>query len=53
MTTVAYVVNTDFILSGDGIFEARVRSVKIPKERAIDIDTLYDFKIAEYLISLK
>jgi CMP-N-acetylneuraminic acid synthetase len=52
MTTVAYVVNTDFVSSFDGIFEGRVRSVNIPKERAIDIDTLYDFKIAEYLISL-
>jgi len=47
MTTVAYVVNTNFIKNHNGIFEGRVKSVIIPRERAIDIDDLMDFKIAE------
>ena len=53
MTTVAYVVKSKFIKISDGIFEGKVRSVCIPEERAIDIDTMLDFKIAEYLISTK
>ena len=47
MTTVAYVVNTNFIKHHNGIFEGRVKSVVVPRERAIDIDDLIDFKIAE------
>jgi len=50
MTTVAYVVNPAFVLNRNSIFEGRVRHVHIPSERAIDIDTLLDFKIAECLI---
>ena len=53
MTTVAYVVRPDFILQQNGIFEGKVRSVNIPSERALDIDTILDFKIAECLISNK
>jgi CMP-N-acetylneuraminic acid synthetase len=51
MTTVAYVVDPGFVLSKNGLFEGRVRSVMIPTERAVDIDTLMDFKIAECLIA--
>lgn len=50
MTTVAYVVSPSFILSNESIFEGRVKSVYVPPERALDIDTLFDFKIAECLI---
>ena len=53
MTTVAYVVKSEFIKKYNGVFEGKVRSVCIPEERAIDIDTMLDFKIAEYLISSK
>lgn len=52
MATVAYVVRPKFILSSDGIFKGRVRAVQVPKERAIDIDTLFDFQIAEHLLTL-
>ena len=50
MTTVAYVTRPKFISEKDGIFEGRVRSILVPPERAVDIDTLLDFKIAECLI---
>lgn len=50
MTTVAYVAKPEFILGSKGVFDGRVQSVVIPPERAVDIDTLFDFKIAEMLI---
>ncbi len=51
MTTVAYVTNPKFILENDSIFSGKVRHVHIPAERALDIDTSFDFKIAELLLS--
>lgn len=50
MATVAYVVSPEFVLSRNSLFEGRVRAVEIPAERAIDIDTLLDFRIAECLM---
>jgi len=50
MTTVAYIVSTNFVKDFNGIFEGRVKSVVIPRERAVDIDDLMDFKIAECLL---
>lgn len=51
MTTVAYVARPEFVLNSNGVFDGRVGSVHIPPERAIDIDTLLDFQIAEFLLS--
>jgi CMP-N-acetylneuraminic acid synthetase len=51
MTTVAYAVSPDFVMQRNGIFEGRVRAVRVPVERALDIDTLFDFRIAEFLIN--
>jgi N-acylneuraminate cytidylyltransferase len=50
VSTVCYVANSDFILSNSGIFKGKVKAVKIPPERAIDIDTELDFHIAEALV---
>ncbi|MEK7248657.1 MAG: acylneuraminate cytidylyltransferase family protein [Chloroflexota bacterium] len=50
MTTVAYVARPAFVLANNGMFEGRVRQVEVPVERAIDIDTLLDFRIAECLL---
>lgn len=50
MTTVAYVARPEFVMDRNGIFEGRVRSVHVPRERALDIDTARDFTIAERLI---
>lgn len=49
MTTVAYVARTDFIKRCNGIFEGRVGFVEIPVERAMDIDTPYDLRLARML----
>jgi len=53
MATVCYVVNSEFVMLHDSIFEGRVRAVHVPIERAIDIDTLLDFQIAEVLLSIR
>lgn len=53
MTTVCYVANPEFVMSHNAIFEGRVKAVKIPVERAIDIDTLLDFQIAESLLNIR
>ncbi|MEY4467311.1 MAG: hypothetical protein RIR21_1104 [Pseudomonadota bacterium] len=50
MATVAYVANPEFVLTRNSLFEGRVRAVEVPPERAIDIDTLLDFQIAECLM---
>ena len=51
MATVAYVARPEFILSGKSLFQGAVRAVQVPPERAIDIDTLMDFRLAEFLMS--
>jgi N,N'-diacetyl-8-epilegionaminate cytidylyltransferase len=51
MTTVAYVANPEFILKASHVFDGRVRAMNLPVERALDIDTLLDFEIAEFLFN--
>ena len=51
VTTVAYVTKPEFVMDKNGIFEGRVRHVHVPIERALDIDTPLDFRIAECLIN--
>lgn len=53
LATVCYVANSKFIMSHDSIFEGRVKAVHIPIERAIDIDSMLDFQIAEALLSIR
>ncbi|PJZ45518.1 cytidylyltransferase domain-containing protein [Leptospira brenneri] len=50
MATVAFVVDPKFVFSNSSIFSGRVRAVNVPTERAIDIDTLFDFEVAEFLM---
>lgn len=50
MTTVAYVANSGFVMSHAGVFSGRVGAVMVPIERAVDIDTLFDFRLAEFLL---
>lgn len=47
MATAAYVTRPHFIMEKTGIFTGRVKSVIIPKERAVDIDDPIDFMLAE------
>jgi len=50
MTTVAYVVCPKFVMAHNSLFEGRVCGVHVPIERAIDIDTLLDFQMAEFFL---
>lgn len=50
LTTLAYVARPEFILEHHNMWQGRVKGVLIPPERAIDIDTELDFKIAEFLM---
>jgi len=49
ITPVAYVVRPSHILTGDRMLNGRVKTVFVPPERAIDIDTELDFAFAEFL----
>lgn len=51
VTTVAYAARPNFILSASSLFEGRVRTVLVPSERALDLDTEWDWRIAEWLLS--
>jgi N,N'-diacetyl-8-epilegionaminate cytidylyltransferase len=51
MTTVGYVVRPSFVVEADGLFAGRVRSVHVPAERALDIDTVFDLQVAEYVMA--
>lgn len=50
ITTIAYVMRPRFILENKNLWDGRVRGVLIPQERALDIDTEFDFKLAEILM---
>ena len=51
MTTVCYVSRPDYILNNKSIFSGKVSALIIPKERSIDIDTIFDLKVARLLYS--
>ena len=53
MTTVAYVARPEFVMTQNGVFAGRVRHVHVPVERALDIDTPLDFRIAECLMNTR
>ena len=53
MTTVCYVLSPKFVMSHYSIFSGTVKAVEVPTERAIDIDTLLDFQVAEAILNLK
>lgn len=50
ITTVIYVSTPEFINTNFGLFSGKVVSIEVPKERAVDIDDIYDFKLAESII---
>jgi N-acylneuraminate cytidylyltransferase len=50
ITTVAYAARPGFVLSAKSMFEGRVKAVVVASERALDIDTELDFRVAECLL---
>lgn len=53
ITTVAYAVRPHFIQSAERLFDGRVSAVQVPVERAADIDTEYDFRLAEAIAAMR
>ena len=53
MATVCYVANPVFVMTHNATFEGKVKAVHVPSERAIDIDTLLDFQIAESILNIR
>lgn len=53
MTTVAYACRCTYILESTSIFGGKVRTVSVPPEHALDIDTEEDLRFAEYWISTR
>jgi CMP-N-acetylneuraminic acid synthetase len=53
LTTVAYAIRPDFIFTCESLFEGVVKSFYVPQERAVDIDTAFDFKVAELIFMSK
>ena len=50
ITTVVYATTPQFILHHDNVFSGAVTAIEVPKSRAVDIDDIYDFKLAEAII---
>jgi len=51
ITTVVYIATPTFIKNNDSLFSGTVTSVVVPKVRAVDIDDIYDFLLAEAIVS--
>ncbi|WP_395303222.1 acylneuraminate cytidylyltransferase family protein [Pectobacterium polonicum] len=50
ITTVVYATTPNFIQNNYGLFSGKVTSIEIPKRRAVDIDDIYDFYLAEAIL---
>lgn len=50
ITTVVYAARVNYILEKSALFSGKVTSIEVPKQRAVDIDDMYDFLFAESLL---
>lgn len=50
VTTVCYVLRSAYVLDNNHLFDGKIFMQHVPRERSIDIDTQFDFDIAEFLI---
>ena len=53
LTTVCYVFKPNYINKTNNLFSGKVGFIKIPKERAMDIDDHWDYKVAKLLSEQK
>jgi len=49
MTTISFTTTPSFIKNNHNLFDGKVKTVEIPQERSLDIDTEFDFFTAEAL----
>ena len=47
ITTVAYAARPRFVMKASSLFAGKVSTVLVPQERSLDIDTPFDFMVAE------
>lgn len=52
ITTVAYAVWSDYVLSAPSLLSGAVTGIVVPRERALDIDTEMDLVFAEFLLGV-
>lgn len=50
ITTVVYAARPEFILQQQKLFDGVITSIEVPKQRAVDIDDIYDFMLAEAIL---
>ena len=53
ITTLVYVSTPSFINGHFGLFSGTVACIEVPKSRSVDIDDIYDFKLAETILKEK
>lgn len=53
ITTIVYAANVDFIMKKKNFFEGNIVCIEVPKNRAVDIDDIDDFKFAESILKNK
>lgn len=53
ITTVVYAAQPDFILQNNRLFDGVITSIEVPKQRAVDIDDIYDFMLAEAILRVE
>lgn len=51
ITTLVYVTTPAVIERDSALFDGKVCCIEVPKERAVDIDDIYDFYLAEAIIN--
>lgn len=53
ITTVVYATRPQFIMSNERLLAGKTKCITIPKERAVDIDDIYDFIFAETMLAMQ
>lgn len=53
ITTVVYAANPSYIKDAEHVLSGRVSAITVPKERSVDIDDIYDFKVAETFLEMR
>jgi N-acylneuraminate cytidylyltransferase len=51
ITAVAFAARPAFVMRAKSLFEGKVRTISVPAERGVDIDTELDFEFAEFLLA--
>lgn len=50
LVPIAYATNFGYVLDTPDLFHGRVTGVEVPRERAVDIDTMLDLEICRFLL---